>query len=147
MKCVSRYLRPAKHHTVEQDLEFLESNLAGTDHSILLNRGQNLVVPETRLKRGVRNIKSEHRVVGDTHMLHRTVTAVCTISKMSFTHIFALSFDLPSQLRLSEKRQCKDLQSHFLPVGELAAPSRTVQDMLTEIIREWVAAEESHQAI
>lgn len=49
MKGVPRYLRPAKHHTVEQDLEFLESNLARADHSILLNRGQNLVVPETRL--------------------------------------------------------------------------------------------------
>ena len=42
-------LSPTKHHTVKKNLEFLESDGARPKHPVLLNRCQNLVVPETRL--------------------------------------------------------------------------------------------------
>ena len=39
----------SKHHSIEEDLEFLESELARTYHPVLLDGGQDLIIPETSL--------------------------------------------------------------------------------------------------
>lgn len=46
-------LGPTKHHSIEEDLKLLESGLARAYHPVLLNWGQDLVVPETGLVRDV----------------------------------------------------------------------------------------------
>ena len=53
----STYLRPPQHHPIQQDAQLLERRLARTLHPMLLDRRQDLVVPEAG-------------------MLHRAVTAV-----------------------------------------------------------------------
>ncbi len=62
---------------------------------MFLDRGEDLVVPETRVH-------------------HRTVTAILmglnTGMKMS-----QMNVDVPSHVRLSLNFQCKDLHAHFLP--------------------------------
>lgn len=47
---VQTYLCSSEHHTVQKDFQLLESRLADPHHAIFLDRRQNFIVPETRLK-------------------------------------------------------------------------------------------------
>ena len=48
-------LGSAEHHAVEENPQLLESNFTGPGHSILLNRSQDFIVPETSLGQQVKN--------------------------------------------------------------------------------------------
>ena len=44
------YLGATQHHPVQKDLEFLEGDSTRAHHAILLDRRQDLVVPEASLQ-------------------------------------------------------------------------------------------------
>lgn len=44
------YLGPSEHHSIKENLEFLERRFTWAGHPVLLDRCQDLVVPEASLK-------------------------------------------------------------------------------------------------
>lgn len=93
-------LGTTKHDPIEQDAKLLECNLAWAKHTVLLDRSQNLIIPEAG-------------------MLHWAVVTICitvrSVSIVCWTNEYIREGGLPSQVLLSLNFQCNDLQSHRLP--------------------------------
>ena len=68
-------LGTAQHHPVQQNLQLFEGSLSRANHSMLLNRRQDFVVPKTSL-RGDDEWSVKRDMAGRTYMLHRTMTTI-----------------------------------------------------------------------
>jgi len=136
-----RCLGTTEHHAVQKNMKLFERKTAGPSHAILLDRGQNFVVPKADLR--IHELCA--RVKGQRRTCCMGLCPQSSNDQVIPTEDEVM--DVPSQFLLSLNFQCKDLQSHILPIIICQQIKFKEAPAHTEIESERVTSQETDQAV